>query len=63
MDTLIITGSNLTSNDVVNVARPDRRWNFTPMHAKDLECRPCLKRDRCHEIMYGVNTGIASSRR
>jgi len=60
MDTLIITGSNLTVNDVVNVARHGQKVELHPDARKRiLECRAMLeKKIVAHEIMYGVNTGI-----
>ena len=60
MDTLIITGSGLTVNDVVNVARHGQKIELHPDARKRiLECRAMLeKKIDAHEIMYGVNTGI-----
>ena len=60
MDTLIITGSGLTVNDVVNVARHGQKVELHPDARKRiLECRAMLeKKIVAHEIMYGVNTGI-----
>jgi histidine ammonia-lyase len=60
MDTLIITGANLTIYDVVNVARNGQRVALHPDARKRInECRAMLeKKIAAHEIMYGVNTGI-----
>ncbi len=60
MDTLIITGSDLTIENVVNVARHGQK---VALHAEAKEririCRAMLeKKIEAHEIMYGVNTGI-----
>ncbi len=56
----IITGSGLTIEDVVRVAR---RNEHVELHPEALErikkCRAMLERKiLAHEIMYGVNTGI-----
>lgn len=58
--TLVIKGSGLTIEDVVNVAR---RHEKVELHPESLEkikiCRAMLeKKIEAHEIMYGVNTGI-----
>ncbi len=58
--TLVITGSGLTIEDVVNVARNNQK---VELHADALvrmrKCRAMLERKiENHEIMYGVNTGI-----
>ena len=60
MDKLIITGSNLTIYDVVNVARYGQKVELHPDAIKRInECRAMLeKKIVAHEIMYGVNTGI-----
>jgi len=60
MKTLIITGSGLTVNDVVNVARHGQKIELHPDARKRInECRAMLeKKILAHEIMYGVNTGI-----
>jgi histidine ammonia-lyase len=60
MNNLIITGSGLTIEDVVNVARHGKK---VELHAEAKErirqCRAMLeKKIDAHEIMYGVNTGI-----
>ena len=60
MEKLIITGSGLKVNDVVNVARYGQRVELHP-DAKEriVACRAMLERKiKSHEIMYGVNTGI-----
>jgi len=60
MKELIITGSDLTINDVVNVARYGQKIELHPDARKRInECRAMLeKKITAHEIMYGVNTGI-----
>lgn len=58
--TLTITGSNLTIEDVVNVARHHQKVELHP-DAIDriVKCRAMLeKKIVAREIMYGVNTGI-----
>lgn len=58
--TLTITGSNLTIEDVVNVARHHQKVELHP-DAVDriVKCRAMLeKKIIAREIMYGVNTGI-----
>lgn len=58
--TLTITGSNLTIEDVVNVARHHQKVELHP-DAVDriVKCRAMLeKKIVAREIMYGVNTGI-----
>jgi len=57
---IIITGSNLTIEDVVYVARKNQK---VVLHSDALKrinvCRAMLeKKIKAHEIMYGVNTGI-----
>ncbi len=58
--TLIIKGSGLTIEDVVNVARNNEKVELHPEAIKRMEvCRAMLERKiKAHEIMYGVNTGI-----
>ncbi len=58
--TLIITGSDLTIEDVVNVARNNQKVELhTDAIGKIKACRAMLeKKIDAHEIMYGVNTGI-----
>ena len=60
MDKLIITGTNLRIEDVVNVARHGQKVELHPDARKRInECRAMLeKKIVAHEIMYGVNTGI-----
>lgn len=60
MEKLIITGSGLTSSDVVNVARHGQKVELHPDACRRIvECRDMLERKiNAHEIMYGVNTGI-----
>ena len=58
--TLVIKGSGLTIEDVVNVARHGEK---VELHSDAIErikkCRAMLERKiEAHEIMYGVNTGI-----
>lgn len=57
---LIITGSGLTIEDIVQVARYDRKVELHPdAVARILKCRAMLeKKIVAREIMYGVNTGI-----
>jgi len=60
MNKLIITGNNLTIEDVVNIARHGQKVELHPDAKKRInECRAMLeKKIDAHEIMYGVNTGI-----
>lgn len=60
MKTLIITGSDLRIEDVVNVARHGQKVELHPEAKKRINvCRAMLeKKIIAHEIMYGVNTGI-----
>ncbi len=57
---LVLTGSNLTIEDVVKVARFNEKVELHPdaiMRIK--KCRDMLeKKIAAHEIMYGINTGI-----
>ena len=58
--TLVITGSGLTIENVVDVARHNEK---VKLHSETLKrikkCRAMLeKKIKAHEIMYGVNTGI-----
>jgi len=57
---LIITGSGLTIEDVVDVARNNRPVELHPEAiARIQRCRAMLeKKIEAREIMYGVNTGI-----
>ncbi|MFH1004103.1 MAG: aromatic amino acid ammonia-lyase [Bacteroidota bacterium] len=58
--TYIITGSGLTIEDVVNVARNNEKVELHPDAVTRInKCRAMLeKKIMAHEIMYGVNTGI-----
>jgi len=58
--TLIIKGSGLTIENVVNVARNGEKVELHPDSIKKIQkCRAMLeKKIEAHEIMYGVNTGI-----
>ncbi len=58
--TYIVTGSGLTIEDVVNVARHNEKVEIHPEAIKKMQkCRAMLERKiKAHEIMYGVNTGI-----
>ncbi len=58
--TLIIKGSGLTIEDVVNVARNNEKVELDPQAVTRInKCRAMLeKKIEAHEIMYGVNTGI-----
>lgn len=58
--TLIITGSNLTIEDVVKVARHHEKVELHPeANERIKKCRAMLeKKIIAREIMYGVNTGI-----
>lgn len=60
MNTLEITGSGLTIEDVVHVARGSRRVALAPgARERIARCREFLERKiAAREIMYGVNTGI-----
>lgn len=57
---LIITGSNLTINDVVKVARYNEKVELHPDAIERIKnCRTMLeKKIEAGEIMYGINTGI-----
>ena len=58
--TLVINGSGLTVEDVVNVARHNQKVDLHPDAITRInKCRAMLeKKIDAHEIMYGVNTGI-----
>jgi len=60
MDKLIVTGSGLTVENVVNVARHGQKVELHPDARERINiCRAMLeKKIVAHEIMYGVNTGI-----
>ncbi|MCX6256811.1 MAG: aromatic amino acid ammonia-lyase [Bacteroidia bacterium] len=56
----IVTGRNLTIEDVVKVARHGEKVELHPDALQRIKiCRAMLeKKIEAHEIMYGVNTGI-----
>jgi len=56
----IITGANLTIEDVVNVARHNQKVELHPDALERIKvCRAMIeKKIEAGEIMYGVNTGI-----
>jgi histidine ammonia-lyase len=58
--TLVITGSGLTIENVVEVARNGKKVALHPDALSRIKkCRAMLERKiDAHEIMYGVNTGI-----
>jgi len=58
--TITITGSGLTIEKLVNVARHNEKVKLHPGAIKRIEaCRAMLdKKIKAHEIMYGVNTGV-----
>lgn len=58
--TLIIKGSGLTIENVVDVARNNQKVELHPDAVNRINtCRAMLERKiEAHEIMYGVNTGI-----
>ena len=58
--TLVITGSGLTIEDLVRVARQDEKVELHPDSIQRIKsCRTMLeKKIEAHEIMYGINTGI-----
>lgn len=60
MNTLIIKGSGLTVEDVVNVARHHQKVELDKAAVERIKkCRLMLeKKIEAKEIMYGVNTGI-----
>jgi histidine ammonia-lyase len=60
MDKLIVKGSGLTIENVVNVARNGQKVELHPDAVKRINvCREMLeKKIIAKEIMYGVNTGI-----
>ncbi|HOY31336.1 MAG TPA: aromatic amino acid ammonia-lyase [Bacteroidales bacterium] len=57
---IIVTGKNLTIEDVVNVARYNEKIELHPDAVERIKkCRAMLdKKIEAHEIMYGINTGI-----
>jgi histidine ammonia-lyase len=58
--TVIINGSGLTIEKLVNVARYNEKVELHPDALKRIiACRAMLeKKIKAHEVMYGVNTGI-----
>ncbi len=60
MNPLVIKGSGLTIENVVDVARFNRSVELAPEALERIKiCRAMLERKiNAHEIMYGVNTGI-----
>jgi len=58
--TIIVNGSGLTIEKLVNVARHNEKIELHPDALKRIiACRAMLeKKIKAHEIMYGVNTGI-----
>lgn len=57
---LRLNGSGLTIEEIVNVARHNKKVELQPEAIKRINaCREMLeKKIKAHEIMYGVNTGI-----
>ncbi len=60
MNPLVITGNDLTIENVVDVARQGRKVELSPDALERIKvCRAMLeKKIDANEIMYGVNTGI-----
>ena len=58
--TVILTGSGLTIEKLVDVARNNENVKLHPDAIKRIKtCRAMLEEKiKSHEIMYGVNTGI-----
>ena len=58
--TITITGENLTTDDVVAVAREGAQIELAPdAQARIKKCRDFVEeRIKAGEVMYGVNTGI-----
>ncbi|MFH1101503.1 MAG: aromatic amino acid ammonia-lyase [Methanobacteriota archaeon] len=58
--TIVITGTGLTIEKLVQVARHNKKVTIHPDAIKRINaCRAMLeKKLKAHEIMYGVNTGI-----
>ena len=58
--TLVVSGENLTIEEIVQVARHEQKVEIHPQAVRRMEdCREMLERKiRNNEIMYGVNTGI-----
>ena len=57
---IVLTGHNLTIEDIVKVARHNEKAELHPDSIKKINtCRDMLERKIvAGEIMYGVNTGI-----
>ncbi len=57
---MVLTGSGLTIEDVVHVARRSEKVELHPDSIRKINaCRVMLeKKVEAHEIMYGINTGI-----
>jgi len=58
--TIVLDGSNLTLEKLVQIARHGEKVEISPTALKRIQnCRAMLEEKlRAHEIMYGVNTGI-----
>jgi len=58
--TIVVTGSGLTIEKVVSIARHNKKVELHPDALKRIKtCRAMLeKKIKSGEIMYGVNTGI-----
>ena len=58
--TIVLTGSDLTIEDLVRVARHDEKVELHPDAIKRMKkCRDMLEEKiEAREIMYGVTTGI-----
>ncbi|MFW9992210.1 MAG: histidine ammonia-lyase [Candidatus Odinarchaeota archaeon] len=58
--TIVLTGKNLTIEDLVKIARHDEKVELHPDAIERMKaCRAMLEEKiQAHEIMYGVNTGI-----
>ena len=61
--TIIVNGTGLTIEKLVNVARHGEKVDLHPDALKRIkECRAMLENKiKTKEIMYGVNTGIGVS--
>ena len=60
--TLIVRGSGLTIDDIVEVARNHKKVELHPSSVEKIKrCRAMLeKKIDAREIMYGVSTSIAT---
>ncbi|MDX1799261.1 MAG: aromatic amino acid lyase, partial [Candidatus Lokiarchaeia archaeon] len=58
--TIVLDGSNLTIEKLVDIARNNEKVKLDPIALKRIKsCREVLdKKIKAREIMYGVNTGI-----